>query len=452
MPAGAFGTGRADDMKCPKCQTENSDPIKFCGECGTKLVRLCPKCNGQNPPRFKFCGECGHDISCTSQTTSSALTIDQMLSKIQRYLPEGLVEKILSQKERIQGEKRQVTVMFCDMEGFTPLSEKLGPEGVYTLMDRVYETLIHKVNAYEGTVNELTGDGIMALFGAPIALEDASQRAIRAALAIHKEIARLSESLAQETGMPPIRMRIGIHSGPVVVGTVGNNLRVEFKALGDTVNLAARIQTLAEPGTIFVTEEIFGLTEGFFRFENLGEKQIKGKEDRVRVYRVLAPSGQRTRFDVSAEHGLTPLTGREHELEMLLDAFRRAKSGQGQAVSIMAEAGVGKSRLLYEFRKSLANEDVTFLEGKCLSYGKSIEYHPIIDILKSFFQISDEQQDAGTRDRINTVLKRIGIEPETAAPCLLEAAGCQGQRRRPDDDQSGGTKRAHHRHFEPHRA
>jgi class 3 adenylate cyclase len=202
------------------------------------------------------------------------------LSLLQRYLPEGLAQKILSQKERIQGEMRQVTVMFCDMEGFTTISEKIGPEGVYGLMDKVYEILIHAVNAFDGTVNELTGDGIMALFGAPIALEDAPQRAVRAAIGIHKEITRFSEHVMQEKGFAPIRMRIGINSGPVVVGTVGNNLRVEFKALGDTVNLASRLQTLAEPGTTLVTEETFKLTEGFFASRTWGSVRSRASPTR----------------------------------------------------------------------------------------------------------------------------------------------------------------------------
>ena len=291
--------------------------------------------------------------------------------------------------------------MFTDMEGFTPLVEKLGSEEAYSIMDQVYEILIHKVHNYEGTVNEMTGDGIMALFGAPIALEDAPQRAIRSGLAIHQEIARFSERMNKEKGIPPIRMRIGIHTGPVVVGTLGDDLRLEFTAIGDTVNLASRLQNLAGAGTVYVTGETFKLTEGLFRFESLGERQVKGRGEPVRVYQVIAPSSRRTRFDVSAERGLTPFVGREREVELLLDGLGRAKEGRGQAFSIVSDAGVGKSRLLYEFRKAVANENVTFFEGRCLSYGRGgSAYHPIIDALKSSFGVREGDRDEEVKEKV----------------------------------------------------
>jgi len=346
-------------MKCPKCQFENLEARKFCRECGTKLVLVCPQCQSENLPGDKFCGECGHDLTPLSKLTPQELSFEEKLAKIQRYLPKDLTQKILAQRDKIEGERKQVTVMFCDMEGYTSLTEKLGSEQMYSIMDEVYEILIHKVHDYEGTVNELTGDGIMALFGAPIALEDAPQRAIRSALAIHQEINKFSDRIKQEKGIPSFKMRIGIHTGPVIVGTLGNDLRVEFKAVGDTVNLASRMEGLADPGTTYVTEDTFKLTEGFFRFEALGEKKVKGKEEPVKVYQVIAPSTRRTKFDVSAERGLTPFIGRERELELLLDGFERVKAGKGQAFSVVSEAGVGKSRLLYEFRKAVANEDVT---------------------------------------------------------------------------------------------
>jgi len=312
-------------------------------------------------------------------------------------------------------------VMFSDMEGFTQLSEKLGPEEAYSIMDQVYEILIHKVHDYEGTVNEMTGDGIMALFGAPIALEDAPQRSIRSALAIHREMARFSDRIKQEKeDIPPIKMRIGIHTGPVVVGTLGNDLRVEFKAVGDTVNLASRIEGLADPGATYVTEDTFKLTEGLFRFEALGELEVKGKEEAVKTYRVIAPSTRRTRFDVSAERGLTPFVGRERELELLLDGFERSKEGRGQAFSIVSEAGVGKSRLLYEFRKAVASEDVTFLEGRCLSYSRGLAYHPVIDILKSNFDIQEGDGDFEVKEKAQRGLKVLEADEASTLPYLLE--------------------------------
>jgi class 3 adenylate cyclase len=323
-------------MKCPECQFDSREGAKFCIDCGTKLEINCSKCNHLNPPASKFCEECGFKLSLHPEKAPQELSFDEKIAKIQKYLPKGITEKILAQKNRIEGERKQVTVMFCDLEGFTPLSEKLGPEDAYTIMDQIYEILIHKVHDYEGIVNEMTGDGIMALFGAPIALEDAPQRAIRSAYAIHREMTRFSDKMKQEKhGISPFKMRIGIHTGPVVVGTLGNDLRVEFKAVGDTVNLASRIEKIAEPGATCVTEETFKLTEGFFRFEALGEKRIKGKEGTIKTYRVVAPSLRRTRFDVNAERGLTPFVGRERELELLLDGFERTKAGRGQAFSII---------------------------------------------------------------------------------------------------------------------
>jgi hypothetical protein len=180
-------------------------------------------------------------------------------------------------------------------------------------------------------------------------------------------------------------------------GTAGNNLRVEFKALGDTVNLASRMESLAKPGTTYVTEDTFKLTEGLFRFEALGERQVKGKEAPLRVYQVIAPSTRRTRFDVSAERGLIPFVGRDRELELLLDGMARAKEGAGEAFYVIGEAGVGKSRFLYEFRKAISDEDMTFLDGKCLSYGKGISYHPISDVLKGNFDIKEDDDERSGR-------------------------------------------------------
>lgn len=408
-------------MKCPDCDFENRENAKFCKQCGSKLEIICLNCNSTLSPDSIFCDECGTKVKAVEKGTPKKNSLDEKISQIQKYLPRGLTDKILSMKDRIEGERKQVTVMFCDMAGYSTLSEKLDPEQTYNIIDQIYEILIHKVHDYEGTVNELTGDGIMALFGAPIALEDAPQRAIRSAMAIHRAMADYSNRLKHEwKHAPPIKMRIGLHTGPVVVGPVGNDLRVEFKAVGDTVNLASRMEGLAEPGSTYVTEVTFRLTEGIFRFEAVGLKEIKGRHEHVKVYRAIAPSTSRTRFDVSTEKGLTPLIGRERELELLLDGFERSKTGRGQAVSIIADAGVGKSRLLYEFRKAVANENVTFLEGKCLAYSRGLVYHPIIDILKANFDIRNEDKDTQIRMKIEKGLGILDIEEDSTLPYFLD--------------------------------
>jgi len=408
-------------MKCPECQIENPKDSLFCGNCGAPLEMSCPKCGSAPPPGFKFCNKCGHDLRMPSEEHPKELSFDEKLAKIQKYLPKGLTEKILSQRDRIQGERKQVTVMFCDMEGFTPLTEKLGPDDAYNIIDQIYEILIHKVHDFEGTVNEMTGDGIMALYGAPIALEDAPQRAIRYCLSIHREMTKFNDKLKQEKdNIPLLKMRIGVHTGPVVVGTLGNDLRVEFKAVGDTVNIASRMEGIAEPGTTYISEDTFKLTEGFFRVEALGERQIKGKKEPLKVYRVIAPSTRKTRFDVSAERGLTPFIGRDRQFGLMLDGFERAKAGRGQVFSILSEAGVGKSRLLYEFRKAISNEDVNFFEGKCLSYSRGVAYHPIVDLFKSNFDIQGKDRDSEITLKVKKGLKTLGIDEASTLPYLLE--------------------------------
>lgn len=416
---------RTGQVKCPKCQAENLRTRRFCRDCGEKLLFACTGCSHQNHIDDRFCGECGRSLILQPEFTPNELSSqepswEEKLSRIQKYLPKGLTQRVLAQRDKIEGERKQVTVMFCDLVGFTSLAEKLGHEEAYALIDQVFEILIHQVHGYEGTVNKMTGDGIMALFGAPIALEDAPQRSIRSGLEILKEMRGLSERLGQEKGIPPLQMRIGIHTGPVVVGTLGNDLRVEFNAVGDTVNLASRIEGLADPGTILVSEETYRLTEGLFRFESAGQRKVKGKEKPVQAYRVIAPRPSKTRFEVSVQRGLTSFVGRERELELLWDGFERAKEGRGQVLSIIAEAGLGKSRLLHEFRKRVAKEDHTFLEGRCLSYGRGMAYHPLIEILKSGFDIREGDGDEEIKGKVRGGLQNLQVNEGVYLPYLLE--------------------------------
>jgi len=418
-------------MQCPECKFQNPDDMKFCGKCGSKLALICPKCGFENPDGFGFCGKCGTTLESGQQSvevvsTQAAASSDKQsvhdknLAKIQDRFSKDIKEKISSRNKKLEGEYKQVTILFCDMKNFTPLVEELGPEKAYNIMDQVYEILIRKIHYFDGIVNEMTGDGVLALFGAPKALENTPQRAVRSSIEIHRGITRLNNELKKQgQNIPALKMRIGINSGPVVVGSLGNDLKSEFKVVGDTVNLAARLEGLAEPGTTYVSQATFKLVEGIFRFESLGEMEIKGKKRPEKVYRLISSSSKRTRFDVSAEQGLTPLVGRERELELLIDGFERIKSKNGQIFTVVSEAGIGKSRLLYEFRKAIANEDVFFLEGRCLSYSKSISYHLIIDILKSNFNIQDDD-DKKIRGKITKGLNYLKIDEQSTAPYFLE--------------------------------
>jgi len=365
----------------------------------------CPKCQFENPAGAKFCNECGQAIQPPSGASRPVLSFDEKLEKIQRYLPTGLTEKILSQKDKIEGELRQVTVMFCDMEKFGLMVQRLGSELSYGIMDQVYEILIHKVHEFDGTVNEMTGDGVMALFGAPIALEDAPQRALWSALSIHNEIAGFSKKNQQ---IGPIKMRIGIHTGPVVVGTLGNDLRVEFKAVGDTVNLASRMEELAEAGTTSVTEDTFKLTDGLFRFANLGKKSVKGKAKALPVYKLLSSKVDVYRPRLGSERMIySEMVGRDHDLDSLELQVLKAINGEGSIVNIIGEAGIGKSRLLAELKKREVIKRVALFEGRAIAMGRNLSFHPIIGLLKQWASIREDDGEAMAYGKLEAAVKNL---------------------------------------------
>jgi class 3 adenylate cyclase/tetratricopeptide (TPR) repeat protein len=308
----------------------------------------------------------------------------------------------------LEGERRQVTVLFADTAGFTALAEKLDPEDVHQILDRCFELITAAVHRFEGTINQYTGDGVMALFGAPIAHEDGPRRAVHAALAIQQGLRDFSKELQTQRGFS-LQMRIGLNTGLVVVGKIGDDLRMDYTAVGDTTNLAARMQQLARPGTVVVTEATHKLIAGFFDTLDLGEVQVKGHTP-VRAFEVLRPRGRRARLDVAAERGLTPLVGRERELATLLDLFRQVKAGHGQVALVTGEAGIGKSRLLVELRQALAQagEEVTWLEGRCISFGQSIPLLPLIDQLRENFRIEEFDGEPEVIAKVEHGMRRLG--------------------------------------------
>ncbi|MGD0663703.1 MAG: adenylate/guanylate cyclase domain-containing protein [Syntrophorhabdales bacterium] len=390
-------------MKCPKCQFDNSADAQFCLECGQRLEVACPQCGKKLPPTAKFCNGCGQDLR--RQGPTPPLDYSQPHS----YTPKFLVEKILTTRSSIEGERKLVTVLFADVANFTTISEKLDPEEIHQIMDGCFKILMDEIHRYEGTINQFTGDGVMALFGAPVAHEDHAIRACYAALSIQNTLSAYGDKLRKERGVD-FTMRIGLNSGPVIVGSIGDDLRMDYTAVGDTINLAARVEQAAKPGEVWVSRETHSFIGGYFKEESVGELPLKGKAHLQHLYRVIADLPEvRTRFAAGLTKGMTSLVGRRPEVEALRSAYERVKGGEAQVVDVVGEAGVGKSRLLYEFRKHL-EPDVVFLTGFCVPFGRNINFLPVIDVVRAAFGIVEGMSEEDVGNRISETA-RNGLAP-----------------------------------------
>jgi class 3 adenylate cyclase/tetratricopeptide (TPR) repeat protein len=403
-------------MQCPRCQHGNPAGTKFCGECAAPLTSVCESCGAANPPENKFCGQCAAPLHRTSTTKDSAPD---------SYTPKHLADKILTSKAALEGERKQVTVLFCDIADSSRVAERLDPEAMHEVMDRALRLMAEAVHRYEGTVNQFLGDGLMALFGAPVALEDHAFRGVQTALAILETLSGYSEQLKRERAVE-LQLRLGLNTGLVVVGRIGDDLRMDYTAVGDTTHLASRMQALAEPGTILITEATHRLVEGYVQTESLGPVSVKGRSERVRVYRVTGRRRRRTRLEVSVERGLTELVGRERELAVLHECLARVRAGRGQVVGLVGEPGVGKSRLLYEFRQSLADERVTWLEGHCVAYGQTTPYLPILEMLRTNFQIEEDDNPLQIHEKLRQGIRRVNPALDGILPFLGDVFGLPG--------------------------
>jgi len=371
-------------MKCSKCQFENLEDAVFCNKCGAKIEIVCPKCNKENPSGSIFCNKCGHNLQEPKEPPD--------YSEPQSYTPRFLADKILTSRSSIEGERKLVTVFFADVANYTTLSEKLDPEEVHQIMDGCFKILMDEIHRYEGTINQFTGDGVMALFGAPISHEDHAQRACFAALAVQKAISLYGKKIEKDCSIEFV-MRIGLNSGPVIVGSIGDDLRMDYTAIGDTTNLASRMENLARPGTVLISENTQKLVKDYFELKPFGKLDIKGKEEPQKAYELIKPGEIETRIDASAAKGLTRFVGRKRSLPALMEPLEKVKSGSGQVVGIVGEAGVGKSRLLLEMKNRLPKDEYIWLEGRCIHYGGSMAYLPILDILRSYFDIQEGDRE-----------------------------------------------------------
>jgi class 3 adenylate cyclase len=311
------------------------------------------------------------------------------------YTPKHLAEKILTSKSALEGERKLVTVLFADLKGSMELLADRDPEEARKLLDPVLERMMEAVHHYEGTVNQVMGDGIMALFGAPIGHEDHAVRACYAALRMQRRVTLYADEMQREGGTP-VQIRVGLNSGEVVVRAIGSDLHVDYTAVGQTTHLAARMEQLAKPGSALITGETLKLAEGYVQVRPLGTVPVKGLELPPPVYELTGIMAARSRFQASAAaRGLTRFVGRERELEQLGQALERAASGHGQAVAIVGEAGLGKSRLTWEFTRSHRTHGWLVLESGSVSYGKATPYLPVIDLLKAYCRIQERDGPRG---------------------------------------------------------
>lgn len=373
-------------MHCPQCQQDNPPGARFCNGCGMQLEAACPACDHVNPSASRFCNGCGSTLDGHAVTAA-----ETRFASPQSYTPKHLAERILTSKAALEGERKQVTVLFCDIAGSTALAERIGADGMHGLLNRFFELVLTEVHRYEGTINQFLGDGFMALFGAPLAHEDHAHRAALAALAIQRRLRDGAPvELPDGTAM---RVRMGMNTGVVVVGKIGDNLRMDYTAVGDTTNLAARLQQLAEPGAIYLSPTTYRMVERHVACDVMGERRVKGKSDPVLVYRLSGAHSPAEPVGAGSRPITSPLIGRDTEVSALQGCLERLLGGVGGVVTVLGEAGLGKSRLVTEIHRTVADWPLLWLEGRALSFGQNLGYWPFLEIIRRWAGITEEDDE-----------------------------------------------------------
>ena len=365
----------------------------------------CPKCQHELPEDANFCMNCGYNLKSQKQIAA----ID--LNRPHSYTPKFLADQILTNRSAMVGERKRVTVLFADVANYTAMAEKLDPEQVHQIMDGCFTILMNEIHKHQGTINQFTGDGVMALFGAPIALENHAQNACRAALSIQNTLQEFSGDLKSRTGLE-FKMRIGLNSGPVIVGSIGDDLRMDYTAIGDTTNLAARMESMAAPCTILVSHNTYKRVDKQFEFKPLGKLEIKGKENALEAYELLKDKIDRPRLGLERQI-FSEMVGRENELCKIELQVMKAINGEGSVVNVIGEAGIGKSRLIAELKNRDIVKHATFLEGRAISIGRNLSFHPIINLLKHWARIKEEDTSAAAINKLETAVRNV---------CQAEAA------------------------------
>jgi class 3 adenylate cyclase/tetratricopeptide (TPR) repeat protein len=398
-------------VRCPRCQSENREGIRFCEECGSRLALTCASCGAEVLPDKRFCGACG-------TPTATPPPVERYASP-QGYTPKHLADKILTTRATLEGERKQVTVLFADLKGSMELLADRDPEEARKLLDPVLERMMEAVHRYEGTVNQVMGDGIMALFGAPLAHEDHAVRACRAAVRMQETVGAYAEDLRRTQGLG-VQIRVGLNSGEVVVRAIDNDLHMDYSAIGQTTHLAARMEQLARPGTTLLTADTLRLAEGYIEVQPRGPVPVKGLPLPVEIYELVRFGPVRSRLQAAAVRGLTPFVGREREVDKLREVRERAAAGHGQIVAVAGEPGVGKSRLLWEFAHSHRMSGWRVLECTAMSHGKTISYLPVSDMLRGYFQIDERDDERRIREKVAGKLVALDESLRAALPAFFQ--------------------------------
>jgi class 3 adenylate cyclase/predicted ATPase len=399
-------------MRCSKCGIDNAAGARFCNQCATPLSRACPKCAHLNAPDAKFCAECAAALT----SDGSKPTARNSSTSAIRIAPEQTDSDVAG------GERKTVTALFADIKGSTELEQDLDPEEARAIVDPALKLMIDSVRRYDGYIVQSTGDGIFALFGAPVAHEDHPQRALYAALRMQEELKRYSAKLVAEGGMP-LEARVGVNTGEVVVRSITTGSgHVEYTPIGHTTNLASRMQAVAPTGSIAISEQTRKLFEGYFKLEPLGPTKVKGVTAPVEVFEVTGLGPLRTRLQRSAGRGLSKFVGRQAEMDALKRAAEQAKAGRGQIVAAMAEPGVGKSRLFFEF-KVTNQTGWAVLEAFSVSHGKASAYLPVLDLLHGYFRIAPEDDARTRREKVNGRIVTLDPALEDTRPYLFSLLG-----------------------------
>ncbi len=399
-------------MQCPRCLAQNREGRRFCAECGAPLALPCASCGFSNEPGEKFCGGCGLALTPADRPPNSTSRAAHI------YTPSYLADKILTLKSAQEGERKQVTVLFADLKDSTELIRGLDPEAAQRLLDPALQRMMDAVHRFEGTVNQVLGDGIMALFGAPIAHEDHALRACYAALAMQTAMRAYTEEVRRAHGLE-MRIRVGLNSGEVVVRAIGNDLHMDYSAVGETTHLAARMEQLATPGSIRLTAATLRLVEGLVQVNALGPVPVKGLAEPVEIFELLGASGTQRRVQAAAARGLTRFVGRLTEMATLTDVLAQAGAGHGQVVALVGEAGVGKSRLVYELTHSHHIRGWLVLESVSVSYGKATPYFPVIDLLKRYAHVEEHDDPRAIRAKVTGQVLTLDEALQDTIPALL---------------------------------